>query len=131
MFGSPETTSGGNALKFYASIRLDIRKIGNIQEGDKIVGTRHRVKVKKNKVAPPFKQCEFDMDINGISMVGDVIDLAVEHLVINKAGSFFKYGDEVIAQGRESAKTYLTENPEFMKKIQKQIWTKIKEENDL
>ncbi|MBU0978486.1 MAG: recombinase RecA [Patescibacteria group bacterium] len=131
MFGSPETTSGGNALKFYASLRLDIRKIGNIQEGDKIVGTRHRVKVKKNKVAPPFKQCEFDMDINGISMVGDVIDLAVEHLVIQKAGSFFKYGDEVIAQGRESAKAYLAENPDFMKKIQKQIWVKIKEENDL
>ncbi len=127
MFGSPETTTGGNALKFYASLRLDIRKIGNIQEGDQIVGSRHRVKVKKNKMAPPFQEAEFDMDQNGISMTGDVVDIGAKHEVIQKAGSFFKYNNEVIAQGREATKAFLEENPEIMKKIQKEIWDKIKE----
>ncbi len=127
MFGSPETTTGGNALKFYASLRLDIRKIGNIQEGDQIVGSRHRVKVKKNKMAPPFQEAEFDMDQNGISMTGDVVDIGAKHEVIQKAGSFYKYNNEVIAQGREATKTFLEENPEIMKKIQKEIWDKIKE----
>ncbi|MFZ1721079.1 MAG: recombinase RecA [Microgenomates group bacterium] len=128
MFGSPETTSGGNALKFYASVRLDIRKIGNIQEGDKIVGSRHRVKVKKNKVAPPFQQAEFDMDDNGISITGDVVDLAAEHDIFQKAGSFYKYNNEVVAQGREATKAHLAENPDFLKKIQKEVWDKIKKE---
>ncbi len=121
MFGSPETTTGGNALKFYASQRLDIRKIGNIQEGDQVVGSRHRVKVKKNKIAPPFKEAEFDMDENGISLTGDIIDLGSQLGIIEKAGSFYKYESEVLAQGREAAKTYLAENPEFMKKVDQQI----------
>lgn len=131
MFGSPETTTGGNALKFYASIRLDIRKVGNIQEGEQIVGSRHRVKVKKNKLAPPFQEAEFDMDANGISMTGDVVDLGVKENVIQKAGSFYKYNGEVIAQGREATKLYLEENPNIMKKLQKEIWDAIKKENKI
>ncbi|GIK84027.1 MAG: protein RecA [Patescibacteria group bacterium] len=131
MFGSPETTTGGNALKFYASLRLDIRKVGNIQEGEQIVGSRHRVKVKKNKLAPPFQEAEFDMDENGISMTGDVVDLGVRENIIQKAGSFYKYGGEVIAQGREATKTYLAENPSVMKKMQKEIWDTIKKENKI
>jgi recombination protein RecA len=126
MFGSPETTTGGNALKFYASQRLDIRKIGNIQEGDKIVGSRHRVKVKKNKVAPPFQVAEFDMDMNGISRTGDVIDIGVEHGVLERSGSFYKYKGEVLAQGREASKNKLAEDPTLMKKIEKEIWESIK-----
>ncbi len=130
MFGSPETTTGGNALKFYASQRLDIRKIGNIQEGDKIVGSRHRVKVKKNKLAPPFQIAEFDMDENGISLTGDVVDIASKEDVIQKAGSFYKYNGEVLAQGREATKTYLKNHPQFMKKIRKEIWEAIKKESE-
>lgn len=122
MFGSPETTTGGNALKFYASMRLDIRKIGNIQEGETVVGSRHRVKVKKNKVAPPFRVAEFDMDEKGISREGDVIDLGVEKSVIEKSGSFFKYQDEVLAQGREAAKLKLAQEPSLRKEIEKKIW---------
>lgn len=127
MFGSPETTTGGNALKFYATQRLDIRKIGNIQEGDKVVGSRHRVRVKKNKVAPPFQVAEFDMDENGISMTGDTVDIGAQEGVIEKSGSFYKYGGEVLAQGRESTKTYLAEHPDLLRKIQKEIWQKIKQ----
>lgn len=125
MFGSPETTTGGNALKFYASQRLDIRKIGNIQEGDRVVGSRHRVKVKKNKVAPPFREAEFDMDENGISLTGDIIDLGSNLGIIEKSGSFFKYEGKVLAQGREAAKTYLTENPDFMNKLDQEIRAKV------
>ena len=121
MFGSPETTTGGNALKFYASQRLDIRKIGNIQEGDEIIGSRHRVKVKKNKVAPPFKEAEFDMDENGISLTGDLVDIGSKFGVIERSGSFYKYQGDVLAQGREATKTYLEENPDFMKKVEKEI----------
>ncbi len=131
MFGSPETTTGGNALKFYASQRLDIRKIGNIQEGDQIVGSRHRVKVKKNKLAPPFRVAEFDMDENGVSMTGDVVDIGVSEGVIEKAGSFYKYDGNVLAQGREATKKHFDANPDFMKKIQKEIWAKIKEKNQI
>lgn len=131
MFGSPETTTGGNALKFYASQRLDIRKIGNIQEGDQIVGSRHRVKVKKNKLAPPFQVAEFDMDENGISMTGDVVDIGVQENVIEKAGSFYKYNGDVIAQGREATKKHFEENADFLKKIQKEIWESIKDKNSL
>jgi recombination protein RecA len=131
MFGSPETTAGGNALKFYASQRLDIRKIGNIQEGDKVVGSRHRVRVKKNKLAPPFQEAEFDMDENGISITGDVVDIGSREGIIQKAGSFYKYDGEVLAQGREATKSYLQENPNFMKKIQKEIWEAIKKKNNL
>ncbi|HCC84521.1 MAG TPA: recombinase RecA [Candidatus Pacebacteria bacterium] len=127
MFGSPETTTGGNALKFYASLRLDIRKIGNIQEGDNVVGSRHRVKVKKNKMAPPFKIAEFDMDDNGISRVGDVVDIGAAEGIIEKSGSFFKYKGEVLAQGREATKVKLTENPQIMKEIEREIWRTIQE----
>lgn len=126
MFGSPETTTGGNALKFYASQRLDIRKIGNIQEGENIVGSRHRVKVKKNKLAPPFKIAEFDMDENGISREGDVVDIGVKHAVIERSGSFYKYNNDVIAQGREATKAFFIEHKEVMKQIEKEIWKKIK-----
>ncbi|MBU0576229.1 recombinase RecA [Patescibacteria group bacterium] len=126
MFGSPETTSGGNALKFYASQRIDIRKIGNIQEGEEIVGSRHRVKIKKNKLAPPFKMVEFDMDINGISWTGDIIDLGVTKKVIERSGSFYKYQGEIIAQGREAVKIKLTENPKLLREIEKEIWEKVK-----
>lgn len=122
MFGSPETTTGGNALKFYASQRLDIRKIGNIQEGDEVVGTRHRVKVKKNKIAPPFKVAEFDMDEAGICRAGDVIDLAVDRNIIDKSGSFYKYNNEVLAQGREATKEKLKNNHALLKEIEKKIW---------
>jgi recombination protein RecA len=128
MFGSPETTTGGNALKFYASIRLDIRKIANIQEGDKVIGSRHRVKVKKNKVAPPFRQAEFDMNDYGISKEGDVADIATEMNILEKAGSFFKYKGETLAQGREAVKDKFREDPKLMKEIEEAIWKKIKEE---
>jgi recombination protein RecA len=126
MFGSPETTTGGNALKFYASQRLDIRKIGNIQEGEDVVGSRHRVKVKKNKVAPPFKVAEFDMDEYGVSREGDVVDLGVEKGVLEKAGSFFKFNGEVLAQGREATKDRLKEDVNLRKEIEKKIWETIK-----
>jgi len=131
MFGSPETTAGGNALKFYASQRLDIRKIANIQEGDKIVGSRHRVKVKKNKVAPPFRVAEFDMDDMGISREGDVIDIGLQEGVVERSGSFYKYKNDVLAQGREAAKEFMKQNPTVMKEIEKEIWKKIKEQNEL
>lgn len=131
MFGNPETTTGGNALKFYASVRLDIRKIGNIEEGDKIIGSRHRVKVKKNKVAPPFKEAEFEMDSNGISRTGDVVDIGVQEGIMEKAGSFYKYQGEVLAQGKEATKTKLSEDKDLLKKIEKEIWEKIKSANDL
>lgn len=130
MFGNPETTSGGNALKFYASVRLDIRKVGNIQEGEKIVGSRHRVRVKKNKMAPPFQVAEFDMDDYGISITGDVLDIGVERNIITKAGSFFKYEGEVLAQGREAAKQYLAEHPKTIEEIKQKIWDVIRQERD-
>jgi recombination protein RecA len=126
MFGSPETTTGGNALKFYASQRLDVRKIGNIQEGEAIVGSRHRVRVKKNKVAAPFLAAEFDMDNNGISLTGDIVDLGVQYHIIDKSGSFFKYNGEVLAQGRESTKKVLQENAELLKTLKDAVWKKAK-----
>jgi len=127
MFGNPETTTGGNALKFYASQRIDIRKIGNIQEGDKIVGSRHRVKIVKNKVAPPFKIAEFDMDQNGVSKAGDIVDIGAEKEVLEKSGSFYRYKGEVLAQGREATKAALIANPELMTEIEQAIWQKIRE----
>ncbi len=127
MFGNPETTTGGKALKFYASIRIDMRKIGNIQEGEEIVGSRHRAKIVKNKVAPPFKSCEFDvLNIGGISKLGDLIDTAITCEIIDKAGSFLKYEGTTLAQGREAAKLVLAEKPELMEKIRTQIMEKIK-----
>jgi len=112
MFGSPETTSGGNALKFYASLRLDIRRIQSIKTAGEVVGNRTRVKVKKNKVAPPFTEAEFDIMYNeGISKSGDILDLAVKYEFVDKRGAYFRYGETLLGQGRENAKTYLSENP--------------------
>jgi recombination protein RecA len=111
MFGNPETTSGGNALKFYASVRLDIRRIQSIKTGGDVTGNRTRVKVKKNKVAPPFTECEFDIMYNeGISKTGDVLDLAVERSIVDKRGAYFRYGETLLGQGRENAKLFLDEN---------------------
>jgi recombination protein RecA len=122
MFGSPETTSGGMALKFYASVRMDIRRIEAIKSGAQVVGNRTRVRVKKNKVAPPFREAQFDIMYNeGISRYGDVLDMGVEHGVIDKRGSYFFYNDERIAQGRENAKETLRENPELMDTIEAQV----------
>ena len=119
MFGSPETTSGGNALKFYASVRLDIRRIGAIKERDEVVGNQTRVKVVKNKVAPPFKQVEFDiMYGEGVSKMGELIDLGVKAGIVEKSGSWFSFDSERIGQGRENAKTYLKENPASAAKIE-------------
>lgn len=126
MFGNPETTAGGQALKFYSSVRIDMRKIGNITEGEIIVGSRHRAKIVKNKVSPPFKVAEFDMTAGGISRSGGVLDVAVEQGIVEKSGSFFKYNGELLAQGREATKAMLEEKPELMKKIEKDIWDKIK-----
>ncbi len=122
MFGSPETTSGGNALKFYSSVRLDIRRIGAIKDRDEIVGNATRVKVVKNKVAPPFKQVEFDiMYGEGISKNGELIDLGVKAGIVEKSGSWYSYGDERIGQGRENAKTYMRENPRIALDIEDKI----------
>jgi recombination protein RecA len=119
MFGNPETTSGGNALKFYASVRLDIRRIQAIKEGGDVTGNRTRVKVKKNKVAPPFTEAEFDIMYNeGISRTGDVLDLGVEYGVLDKRGAYFRYGETLLGQGRENSKQYLAENPEVMNRIE-------------
>lgn len=129
MFGNPETTPGGRALKFYASVRIDMRKIGNITEGELIIGSRHRAKIVKNKVAPPFRVCEFDiMNKLGISKSGGLLDVAVEHGVIEKSGSFFKYDGEMLAQGREATKSLIEEKGELAKRIEKDIWAKIKQE---
>jgi recombination protein RecA len=122
MFGSPETTSGGQALKFYASVRLDIRRIGSIKDRDEVVGNATRVKVVKNKVAPPFKQVEFDiMYGEGISKVGELVDLGVKAGVVEKSGSWYSYGDERIGQGRENAKQFLRDNPETARIIEDRI----------
>ncbi len=133
MFGSPETTTGGNALKFYASVRLDIRRIGSIKEGQDVVGNRTRVKVVKNKVAPPFKQVEFDIMFNeGISRTGDLIDLGVEHGIIKKSGSWFTYNEDRF-QGREQFRRRLTENEELFKALEHDVKVKlgmIEGEND-
>ncbi|GBE42477.1 recombinase A [bacterium BMS3Bbin10] len=122
MFGSPETTSGGNALKFYSSVRLDIRRIGQIKDRDEVVGNQTRVKVVKNKVAPPFRQVEFDiMYGEGISKTGELIDLGVKAGVVDKSGSWYSYDSTRIGQGRENAKTYLLENPEMAQEIELKI----------
>src|SRR6201989_2404866 len=119
MFGNPETTTGGNALKFYASVRLDIRRIGSVKEGDEIIGSETRVKVVKNKVAPPFKQAEFDILYGeGISREGDLLDLAVNNNIVEKSGSWFSYKSERIGQGRENARQFLKDNKDFYAKIE-------------
>lgn len=122
MFGNPETTTGGNALKFYASVRLDIRRIAQIKDGDTATGNRTRVKVVKNKVAPPFRQVEFDIVFGeGISKMGEIIDMGVDLGIINKSGSWFSYGDNKIGQGRDAVKTFLTDNPELSDEIEARI----------
>jgi len=133
MFGNPETTSGGNALKFYSSVRLDIRRIGALTQGEEVVGNRIRVKVVKNKVAPPFKKAEFDLIYgDGISREGDLIDLGVEANIVQKSGAWYSYGEERLGQGKENVRTYFKENPELTAKIEKQVlvhYGVIKEEN--
>ncbi len=129
MFGNPETTTGGNALKFYSSVRIDIRRIGQIKDGDEIVGNRTKVKVVKNKVAPPFKIAEFDIMYNqGISATGDAVDLGVKYGIVGKAGAWFDYNDVKIGQGREASKKYLAENPKIMEEIIKKVKAAAKEE---
>src|SRR5579862_1164150 len=120
MFGNPETTTGGNALKFYASVRMDIRRLAQIKQGDSVIGNHVRVKIVKNKVAPPFREAEFDIMYNqGISKEGDLIDLAAAHDIVQKAGAWYEYKGEKIAQGREAAKKYLAENPKIYTEIAK------------
>ena len=126
MFGNPETTTGGRALKFYASLRLDIRRIGAIKDGDRVVGNRTKVKVAKNKVAPPFRECEFDiMYGEGISREGDLLDLAVAQRAVEKSGAWFSYKGERLGQGRENAKQALKDHPELIKRIEKEVKVKL------
>jgi len=129
MFGSPETTTGGNALKFYASVRLDIRRINSIKDGENIIGNNVRVKVVKNKVAPPFRKAEFDIMFgSGISKVGELIDLGVNYGIVTKSGSWFSYGDTKLAQGRDAVKALLTDNVELAEEIEQKILAKVHEE---
>ena len=122
MFGSPETTPGGRALKFYSSVRIDVRRIGQLKDGDQIVGQRVRTKIVKNKVAPPFRLAEFDMmHTNGISFEGDILDLGVENNVVTRSGSWFRYGDMQLGQGKEKARTFLLENPEIAQEIKQKV----------
>ena len=127
MFGNPETTTGGNALKFYASVRLDIRRIGQIKVGDEVVGNKTRVKVVKNKVAPPFRKAEFDIQYGlGISKVGEIIDMGVDFEIINKSGSWFSYGETKLGQGRDAVKNLFFDNPELMEEIEMKILDHLK-----
>jgi recombination protein RecA len=122
MFGNPETTTGGRALKFYSSVRVDIRRIGAIKDGDTTVGGRTRVKVVKNKLAPPFREAEFDvMYGEGISREGDLIDQGVEHKIVDKSGTWFSYGGERLGQGRENAKAFLKQNPDMAMAIEQKL----------
>ncbi len=126
MFGNPETTTGGNALKFYSSVRLDIRRTSQIKSGDQVMGNRARVKVVKNKVAPPFRQAEFDiMYGEGISKIGEIIDMGVDHDIVKKSGSWFSYGDTKLGQGRDAVRQLLTDNPELADEIEEKIRTAI------
>lgn len=130
MFGNPETTTGGNALKFYSSIRLDIRRVGQIKDGDAVIGNRARVKVVKNKVAPPFRTAEFDiMYGEGISKVGEIIDMGVEKEIIKKSGSWFSYGDTKLGQGRDAVKQLLLDNPELFEELEVKIREALSKEN--
>lgn len=119
MFGSPETTTGGRALKFYSSVRIDIRRIGSLKDGEEVVGSRSKVKVVKNKVAAPFRQAEFDIDyLEGISRTGELVDLGIEHKMVQKSGAWFSYGDVRLGQGRENAKQFLRDNPDLADEIE-------------
>ena len=127
MFGNPETTTGGNALKFYASVRIDIRKTGQLKDGEEIQGNRTRVKIVKNKLAPPFKKAEFDiMYGEGISRTGELIDLGVDNEIIRKSGSWFSYGDTKLGQGRDAVKALLLDNPELSDELEQKIVEKLK-----
>jgi recombination protein RecA len=129
MFGNPETTTGGNALKFYASLRIDIRRTGQIKSGEDIIGSRTKIKVVKNKIAPPFRVAEFDiMYGEGISRTGDVLDLAAQHNIVGKSGAWFDYNDAKIGQGREATKEYLKKNPEVLAEIDAKVRAKVAEE---
>ena len=131
MFGNPETTTGGRALKFYATMRFDVRRVEGIKQGDKVLGNRTRVKIVKNKVAPPFKIAEFDiMYGQGISVAGDVLDCGVNTGVINKSGSWFSYDGDRIAQGRENVKNWLMENPDIMEEIKGKIRKALSDDGD-
>lgn len=131
MFGNPETTTGGNALKFYASVRLDIRRSSQIKDGENVIGNRTKVKVVKNKVAPPFKTAEFDiMYGEGVSKTGEILDLAVEFEIVKKAGSWFSYGDTKLGQGRDAVKSLIKDNPELAEELEEKIKEKIKESNN-
>ena len=122
MFGSPETTTGGRALKFYSSVRLDIRRTASIKEGENVIGNRTKVKVVKNKVAPPFREAEFDIIYGqGISKIGDLLDLAVNMNIVEKSGTWFSYGEERLGQGRDNVRKYLEQNPELLKTIEKRV----------
>ena len=127
MFGNPETTTGGNALKFYASVRIDIRRVGQLKDGDEVIGNQTRVKIVKNKVAPPFKRAEFDIMFGeGISKVGELVDLGVEYGIIKKSGSWFSYGDTKLAQGRDAVKQLLKDNPELAEELEQKIMDAVK-----
>lgn len=132
MFGNPETTTGGNALKFYASVRVDIRRTGQIKEGeDNVIGSRTKIKVVKNKIAPPFRVAEFDiMYGEGISKTGDVLDLAVQHGIVGKSGAWFDYSEAKIGQGREATKEYLKQNPKVLVEIEKKVREKVSKESE-
>ena len=126
MFGNPETTTGGNALKFYSSVRLDIRRIGAVKKGDEILGNQTRVKVVKNKVAPPFQKCEFDILYNeGISKEGELIDMGVEHKLVEKSGAWYSYNSERIGQGRDNVREFLREHPDMASEIENLVRQKM------
>ena len=126
LFGNPETTTGGNALKFYSSIRLDIRRVTSLKDGDEVIGNQVRVKVVKNKVAPPFRKCEFEITFGeGISKVSEIVDLGVEYGIVQKSGSWFSYQGNKLAQGREAAKQLLKDNPELAQEIEQKIMARI------
>ncbi len=129
MFGNPETTTGGNALKFYASVRLDIRRVTSIKDGDNVIGNQVRVKVIKNKVAPPFRKAEFEITFGeGISRIGEIVDLGVEYDIIKKSGSWFSYGDSKLAQGRDATKALLKDNPELCDEIEEKIMAVLRDQ---
>jgi recombination protein RecA len=129
-FGNPETTPGGNALKFYSSVRIEVRRAAQIKKAEQIIGNRVKCKIVKNKVAPPFQTTEFDIMYNeGISISGDVIDAGLKYEIINKAGNSYSYGEEKLGVGRETAKQYLKENPKLIKKIKTDIWKKFKKQD--
>ena len=131
MFGNPETTTGGNALKFYSSVRLDIRRVSSIKDGDEVIGNLVRVKVVKNKVAPPFRKCEFEITFGeGVSKVGEIVDLGVEYGIIQKSGSWFSYESNRLAQGRDAVKKLLQDNPELCEELEAKIMQAISERKD-